>query len=241
MLPVEPPFEPVPLEPPVVPVPPVDPPVVPAVEDAPVVPVGEELEQAEVRVSKPPSTAHKVRGFTFSPLANVWGSIQRYHAAMDGQDFGVRLRSTHMGTGSATLTHRVGRLIETRITGVLTLEDVAELRAGFLAVYASGEGKFLSAIDVRQAVVLARDHIAKLLLQLFTDSNPRIERSAILVGADALAPVQAEALILQARHPGRRVFRDAEAFVAYLAEVATPEEIARLREFLDEAPAPSAA
>jgi hypothetical protein len=141
-----------------------------------------------------------------------------------------------MGTGAVELTHRVGRLIETRVTGVLALEDVADLRGRFLAVYASSDGKFLSAIDLRQAVTLARDQIAQRLLQLFSESNPRIERSAILVGGDALLPVQVEALILRARHPGRRVFRDVHAMIGYLDEVATPEEQGRVREFLNASP-----
>jgi hypothetical protein len=139
-----------------------------------------------------------------------------------------------MSTGAIEVTHRVGRLIETRILDVLSVEDVAGMRDRFLAIYATSPQSFLSAIDLRAAVTLGRSEIAGPLLQLFRESNARIERTGIVVGADALLPVQVEALVVNAHHPGRRVYRDAAAMVTFLGEVATDEERQRLEVFLSD-------
>jgi hypothetical protein len=139
-----------------------------------------------------------------------------------------------MGTGTIELTHRVGRLIETRIRGVLALEDVPFVMSKAQAIYASPIEKFLSVVDLRDAQ-LHGDEVAQPLLQLIKDANPRIERVGLLVGGDSLLAVQVEAIILSARHPARRVFRDAQALIEYLAAVATPAERGRIIAFLAEA------
>ena len=139
-----------------------------------------------------------------------------------------------MATGNIEINHRVGRLIETRVRAIIDLEDVLQLRQRLLAILATSSESFLSAIDVRAGINLGRNQIAQVLLQTFRDSSDGIERTGILVGADALMPVQVEAMILRAGHPGRKVFREVEPFLEYLGELATPEERARLAEFIAE-------
>jgi len=140
-----------------------------------------------------------------------------------------------MGTGSIELTHRVGRLIETRLRGVLTLEDVGVIFERAQAIYAGSIPKFLSVVDLRDTRA-QDDEIVQTLLQLIKGANPRIERVGFLVGGDSLLSVQVEAVVLNARHPARRVFRSAQLLIDYLGEVATAPERARLAEFLAELP-----
>jgi hypothetical protein len=139
-----------------------------------------------------------------------------------------------MGTDAISQANRVGRLIETRVCGEMSLADVPKLRDGLYAILERRTGTFISAIDIRKSMTRGRDQIASQLLQLFKDTNDRIERTGILMGADPLMPVQVESIIVQARHTGRRAFREVEAMIAFLGEVATPEETARLREFFAE-------
>jgi hypothetical protein len=139
-----------------------------------------------------------------------------------------------MGTETLKIERRVGRLIETRIHGMLAVDDVQKMRDSYQAIYATTELRYLSAIDVRAAVTQGQDKVGQQLLRLFQDTNPRVERTAILVGADVLMPIQVEALILKAHHPGRRLFREVAPFVEFLGELATEEERTRLAAFLQE-------
>jgi hypothetical protein len=143
-----------------------------------------------------------------------------------------------MGTGFAEVAHRVGRLIETRIRGDITLEDVGVIMQQAQAVYARPIEKFLSVVDLRDTRA-QEDQIVQPLLQLIKGVNPRIERVGFLVGGDSLLTVQVESVVLSARHPGRRVFRDAAVLIEYLGEVASPEELSRLEAFLAAREAPS--
>ncbi len=136
-----------------------------------------------------------------------------------------------MGTGSFELGHKVGRLIEARIRGVLDLDDVAIMLPRIQAIYTSPIEKFLSMVDLREAQ-LHGDEIAQPMLQVLKDANPRIERVGFLVGGDSLLALQIESIVVSARHPYRKVFRDAQDLIRYLGEVATPEERREMADFL---------
>ena len=140
-----------------------------------------------------------------------------------------------MGNGAIELTHRVGRLIETRLRGPLTLVDVEQIFEHAQLVYALPVEKFLSVVDLRDTQA-QDDEIVQPLLQLIKSVNPRIERVGFLVGGDSLLAVQVESVVISARHPGRRVFRDPLSLTDFLGEVGTPEELQRLKEFLAEWP-----
>jgi hypothetical protein len=136
-----------------------------------------------------------------------------------------------MGTEAIELAVRVGRLIETRLRRSLTLADVSGVIEQANAIYAAPVDKFLSVVDLRVGRV-QDDAVVQPLLQLFKSVNERVERVGFLVGSDSLLAVQVESVIVNARHPGRRVFRDPQSLIDYLAEVATPAEVQRLKEFL---------
>jgi hypothetical protein len=139
-----------------------------------------------------------------------------------------------VGIDAIHQVNQVGRLLETRIRGLMAVEDVTKLRDGLYAIIAKQPLLLISAIDLRASATQGRNQIASGLLQLFKDTNDRIERTGILVGPDPLMPIQVESILVQAKHPGRRAFHDPEALIAYLSELSSPEETARLREFLSE-------
>jgi hypothetical protein len=136
-----------------------------------------------------------------------------------------------MGNGAIELTHRVGRLIETRLRGILTLADVGHIFELAQEIYTSPIETFLSVVDLRDTTA-QDDEIVQPLLQLIKSVNPRIERVGFLVGGDSLLAVQVESVVVSARHAGRRVFRDSGQLIAFLGEIATPEERERLSDFL---------
>jgi len=138
-----------------------------------------------------------------------------------------------MENGAIELTLRVGRLIETRLRGGLSLADVGRIFEQAQLVYALPIERFLSVVDLRDTWA-QDDEIVQPLLQLIKSVNPRIERVGFLVGGDSLLAVQVESIAISTRHPGRRVFREPQSLIDFLGEVATPAELARLKEFLAE-------
>jgi hypothetical protein len=138
-----------------------------------------------------------------------------------------------MDNGTIELTHRVGRLIETRLRGSLSLADVGKILEQAQAVYTAPIDRFLSVVDLRDTQA-HDDEIVQPLLQLLKSVNPRIDRVGFLIGNDSLLAVQIESMVISARHPGRRVFRDPQGLIDYLGEVTTPAEQQRLRDFLAE-------
>jgi hypothetical protein len=68
---------------------------------------------------------------------------------------------------------------------------------------------------------------------MLTVANPRTLRSGILINPDSpTAVMQATRLVSEANFAERRVFTLAADQIAWLAEVATPKEVERLKVFL---------
>jgi hypothetical protein len=83
--------------------------------------------------------------------------------------------------------------------------------------------------DYTQARFLLEEDAVQ-LTQMYRRHNNHIERSAILVSASsAVAVLQMERVIREAKYAPRRAFRDAREAAAWLEEVLTPTERARLR------------
>jgi hypothetical protein len=93
-------------------------------------------------------------------------------------------------------------------------------------------GQVVISGDYRRMRILSPD-VAEKFVVMLTAANPRVERSAILCSPDhATALLQIERTVKQAANPSRRTFRDAAELSAWLGEVLTVEERARLFSFL---------
>jgi hypothetical protein len=69
--------------------------------------------------------------------------------------------------------------------------------------------------------------------EMLRNTNPRTERSATLhLRESPTAVMQFFRLVREAEHPARRLFTEPEELVAWVAEVLTPPEVARVRTFL---------
>lgn len=128
-----------------------------------------------------------------------------------------------------TIERKVGRLVETVMQARVTREEIEAADQGmFEAVRSIGEPCIVWA-DYRRARFLLEDDAAR-LTEIYRRFNSNIERSAILVSAtSAVAVLQIERVIREAKHPSRRAFRDANEAAAWLDEALSPPERARLR------------
>jgi hypothetical protein len=132
------------------------------------------------------------------------------------------------------VTHRVGRLIETRVSSLSTAEDVAAFGARFRQVAAEVSDEHIVICgDYRATRILAPEVAAK-FVGMLTAANARVERSAILCSpAHATALLQIERTVSEANNASRRTFREIQELEAWLSEILTPPEQARVNEFLN--------
>ncbi len=87
--------------------------------------------------------------------------------------------------------------------------------------------------DLRRVQIFPPDVSDRITAMLRSD-NPRVERSAVVIGPSSVSGLQIERMFREAGNPGRRVFRSVDAIVAWLDEALTPLERERMRAHLAE-------
>jgi hypothetical protein len=127
----------------------------------------------------------------------------------------------------------VGRLIETRLHALASLEEVAQLGERFRDVAARlPHAQLVICGDYRGLRVFAPE-VAERFTTMLSRENARVERSAILCSPEhATSMLQIERTVKNAGSPSRRAFRVQPDLEAWLGEVLTDEEKARLSQFL---------
>jgi hypothetical protein len=126
----------------------------------------------------------------------------------------------------------VGRLVEVRIASPVVLEDFPGLIAGLQQAMAP-HPKVVFCVDWREATVFTPEVSAR-FLEIMKNDNPKIERSAFLIGKKAIFGMQLERLIASAGSPNRKTFRESFDLGVWLAHVLTPLERVRLVQFMGE-------
>jgi hypothetical protein len=134
-------------------------------------------------------------------------------------------------SGEFEVVRKVGRIVEIYLHNLRSAADVDAIGAAFLT--AAGDlPRVIIVGDYRRASTLSPD-VADRFVQVFSRSNPRIERSALLVLPEqATFQMQVERMVREANNPSRRTFRDAWALETWLAEILVPDERARVHEML---------
>jgi hypothetical protein len=142
-----------------------------------------------------------------------------------------------------TLEHKVGRLVELRLEQRTTLEEAQQIRIKMYLMLGSMPGKVAVITDLLRADPFSSD-VADKTVEMFKRDNPKIERTAFVM-RDGAFTHQIERIALDAARatsaekkmsPQRRVFRDKLQAFAWLGEVLTDAERARLEEVVDEMP-----
>jgi hypothetical protein len=128
-----------------------------------------------------------------------------------------------------------GRLLEIRVAAgyrsVADIDDMIAMIMNNIAKLSPAE-KCTIVADWRNVHVMAPD-IAAAAREMLAAVNPRVTRSAILTApANPTTNLQTVRLIREAENPNRRHFTSTTQLHAWLAEVLTAEEAARLETFL---------
>jgi hypothetical protein len=148
----------------------------------------------------------------------------------------MRVPSSITNIQRYVVQNRVRRLVEARVFGLATREEVD--------AYSRDIGIQVMRVPREMRPVLCADHrpvgiypaaAADRLVELFTQMNTRLERVAIIVArSNATLAMQLNRIVREAKYTARRVVHTAEEAHAHLAPVLEPDELARMREFLDE-------
>jgi hypothetical protein len=128
------------------------------------------------------------------------------------------------------IEHHVGRLIEIRIWSPVSVEEAEPWAALHEQVVARVRGSYLCLVDLVDAAVFPPDVVEAYVATM--KNEPRLLRTATLLGRSPTQHLQILRMIREANHPARRAFRDPDGLYAFLSAVATPAESARLRELL---------
>jgi hypothetical protein len=138
-----------------------------------------------------------------------------------------------------TVESNVGVLIEMRFAGSATLEEIVAFEAKLVSlvrrIVKNGRRPVLCT-DIRACLVF-RPEVSDRIVKLMQNDNPHIERNAFLGQTSALLSLQVGRFISESgEHGRRRMFADEYQLMAWLSEVTTIAEQARLRAFLNSAP-----
>jgi hypothetical protein len=127
----------------------------------------------------------------------------------------------------------VGRLCVARFVPPFDVTEADQLARDIRGILGRLGRPAIFCNDTRRARVFPPDVSDRITAMLRSD-NPRVERSAVVIGASSMFGLQIERMFREAGNPGRRVFRSVATIVAWLDEVLTPAEGARMRSFLAE-------
>ena len=128
-----------------------------------------------------------------------------------------------------------GHLLEIRVAaGYRSVADINEMIDMIAQNVATlpADAKYAIAADWRAVHLMAPD-VAVRAREMLANTNPRVSRSSILtLPENPLTNLQVVRLIREAENPHRRHFTSAREQHAWLSEVLTEKESARLWEFL---------
>jgi hypothetical protein len=127
-----------------------------------------------------------------------------------------------------------GRLITYRVRVPVDDGNAANAAAQLASAVKAIAGRVVVCTDLTDARTFAPE-TAERWVKVMRADNPRLERSAILLGDSATVSLQLERMVREAQHPDRRIFHDAGALAAWLAPVLDDAERAALERFLDAA------
>jgi hypothetical protein len=128
--------------------------------------------------------------------------------------------------------HAVGRLIRTSIGELNSIYQVTQIKAAVIGEMQRAGDAVIVCTDWRRIHVFAPD-IADALISMFTVTNRRVLRGAILLAAEnATLTLQLERVLQTSHNIARRAFRDPEFMLRWLGAVLTPAELECAQEFI---------
>lgn len=132
-----------------------------------------------------------------------------------------------------TIDNRVGRLIELRVESPVSEEELSQFHDKIAKVIKPIKGQVATCTDLAGATVFLQP-VAARWIEIIKQENPIVERNAILVGEGAVFSMQVERIIRQAGFKNRKAFLAPAVLTAWLGEILTARERARLEQFLQD-------
>ena len=132
-----------------------------------------------------------------------------------------------------TVANPVGRLCVARFVPPFDVTQVDGLAQAIRDILVRLPRPAIFCNDTRRVQVFAPDVSERIVAMLKSD-NPKVERSAVVIGQSSVFGLQIERMFREAGNPGRRVFRTVEAIATWLDESLTPAERERVRAHLAE-------
>jgi hypothetical protein len=132
-----------------------------------------------------------------------------------------------------SVENTVGRLSVARFVPPFDVAQVDKLAQEIRGILGKLGRPSIFCSDLRRVNIFAPDVSDRITAMLRSD-NPLVERSAVVMGGSSIFGMQMERMFREAGNPGRRVFRSVDAICAWLDEVLTVPERARVRAFLAE-------
>src|ERR1700722_10817370 len=131
------------------------------------------------------------------------------------------------------INHKVGRLVEARVSALATVARANAYGEAFAPVVGKLLTRPILCADHRPVVIYAQP-VADRLTELFTSLNRTWERVAIIVApTNATLAMQLQRIVRESANTSRKVFFDPVEASQFLAEILDPGKPARLRLFLE--------
>jgi hypothetical protein len=132
-----------------------------------------------------------------------------------------------------TLENRVGRLVELRVESPVTEEELLPFHETLAKLCKRFKGQIAVCTDFVGATVFLQP-VATRWIEIIRKDSPLVERNAVLVGEGAVFSMQIDRIIRQAGFKNRKAFVAPAALMAWLGEILTIRERARLELFLQD-------
>lgn len=129
------------------------------------------------------------------------------------------------------IERKVGGLVEIRIWSPVSLDEVGTWAKDHDAVIDAIPGRYVCLVDLVDATVFPQEVVDGYVATM--RNEPRLRRTATLLAESPTLGLQIQRMLREANNPERRSFRDIAALEAWLGEVLTPAERARLSLVLD--------
>jgi hypothetical protein len=137
-----------------------------------------------------------------------------------------------------SVENRVGRLVEVRMRAPSSSEEVlafaAVCKREMTRAIRKHPGKLAVVVSDLRGMALLSPQLFSTVTEVMRGNNAMCERIGQLSKPTAVGAMQADRALREAGHTERRNFGQAQQLTAYLNEVLTPQESARLEAFLAE-------
>jgi hypothetical protein len=141
-----------------------------------------------------------------------------------------------------TLVNPIGRLVQVRMNGIMSLEEAQQIRTTMYLLLSRLDGKAVIFTDMLQAQQFS-DEVGERLIEMMLHDNPKVERSGFLMKPGPFAlmidrvctDAAAAARAAERNPPPRRVFFEKIEAFSWLGDTLSAAERVGLRTLIEHA------